>query len=99
MEGRMGGIPRDSAGRARMGRHARKLLERLGRMARLGQEGAHQADRLLRTEIMRLKKCLEIECREAFSSEVPGKLFADDGRRAGRDLAQGIEDELMGLVL
>src|SRR5262245_66576507 len=68
-------------------------------MARLGQEGAHQADCLLGTEIMRLKKYLEVQCREALSSEVRGKLFADDGRRARRDLAQGVEHELMSLVL
>lgn len=67
----------------------------LDRTAGLGTKLAHQGNRLARCEVVWLEEGFQVEIRESLVVQADGELLADDLGRIRRDLAQGIEDELV----
>jgi len=67
----------------------------LDRTAGLGTKLAHQGNRLAVREVVWLEEGFQVEIRKPLVVQADGELLADDLGRIGRDLAQGIEDELV----
>ncbi len=75
------------------GRARRRRLSR-----RRALEIAHQGDGLIGRKLVGLKEYFQVKIGEALVVQTGRKLFADSLRRAARDFAQGLEDDLVRRV-